>query len=339
MRQQRLAGKTPTGAALNGDILRKLIASGHVLWLGDDRGSSQREPAHQRIPRIVGRIAEIELDPPDKVDFLHAVLCQVGMPRRKVEGRSFTRTSGAVSIKIDAGELWDGRAWRAQPLPYGTRPRLVMVHISSQAVRKQSREIEIGHSIRGFLEELGIGTSGGRTGPFAALKNQMMALAACRMAIGMTAGARIATIDAKPIEKFEAWMHPTGAQRTIWPGTLVLSQRFYETLIAQAVPLDNRALSVLKHSALALDTYTWLAHRLCRINRAAGVKVSWANLQDQFGQEYADRKDFKKEFSRAMRLALVVYPAARVSDEAGGIRLYSSPPPVPKTQILTPPRD
>jgi Plasmid encoded RepA protein len=222
-------------------------------------------------------------------------MCQVGMPRRKVDGRSFTRTSGAVSLKIDAGELWDGRAWQPQPLPYGTRPRLVMVHISSEAVRTQSRDIEVGHSIRGFLEELGIGTSGGRTGPFTAFKKQMMALAACRLSIGMSAGARVATVDAKPIEKFEAWMHPTGAQRTLWPGTLVLSERFYETLVAHAVPLDKRALAVLKHSALALDTYSWLAHRLCRINRADGVKVSWsqgaAHLEVQAGRALHPKRE------------------------------------------------
>src|SRR5437660_596931 len=82
------------------------------------------------------------------------------------------------------------------------------------------------------------------------------------------------TVDAKPIEQFDAWLHPTGSQRTLWPGTLTLSGRFFETLLEHAVPLDKRALSALQHSALALDAYTWLAHRLCRINRPEGVKVS-----------------------------------------------------------------
>ena len=90
-----------------------------------------------------------------------------------------------------------GREWRPQPLPYGTKPRLVVVHISSEAVRTRSREVEVGHSIRGFLETLGVGTSGGRTGPFAMFKTQMLALAACRMTIGMSAGGRVRTVDAK----------------------------------------------------------------------------------------------------------------------------------------------
>lgn len=100
----------------------------------------------------------------------------------------------------------------------------------------------------------------------------------------------------------------------------------------------HRAAPAEQHSALALDTYSWLAHRLCRINRADGVKLSWANLLEQFGQEYAVRKDFKKKFAAALRMALIVYPAASVDDESGGIRLRPSPPPVPKAQVLIPPR-
>jgi Plasmid encoded RepA protein len=284
--------------------------------------------------RMVSAAAEIMAEAPDKADFLHTVLCQVGMPRKRTEGRTFTRTNGGIALEIEAGKLWDGRYWREQPLPYGTKPRLVMVHISSEAVRTRTREVEVGHSIRGFLETLGIGTSGGKTGPFSAFKTQMAALAACRMTMGLSAGGRVRTVDAKPIEQFDAWLHPTGAQRTLWPGTMTLSSRFFETLLEHAVPLDKRALAALQHSALALDAYTWLAHRLCRIERPEGVKVSWQNLRDQFGDEYANQRDFKHELRRALSAALAVYPSARVEDEPGGIRLLPSPPPVPRTQVL-----
>ena len=128
--------------------------------------------------RLVENGAEILQGPPGKADFLHTVLCQVGMPRSRFHGQSFTRTNGGISLKIEAGELWDGREWRPQPLPYGTKPRLVVVHISSEAVRTRSREVGVGHSIRMF-------------------KTQMLALAACRMTIGMSAGGRVRTVDAK----------------------------------------------------------------------------------------------------------------------------------------------
>ena len=64
------------------------------------------------------------------------------------------------------------------------------------------------------------------------------------------------------------------------------------------------------------------------------VPLWWKKLSEQFGQEYASEKDFKKEFRKALAAALKVYPDARVDDVTGGIRLYPSPPPVKKTNVV-----
>jgi hypothetical protein len=127
-----------------------------------------------------------------------------------------------------------------------------------------------------------------------------------------------------------------GSQRTLWPGSLELSPDFYETLTLHAVPLDYRAISALKHSALALDIYTWLAHRLCRIEKAGGIKISWENLRDQCGQEYHTAKDFKREFKDVLTQVCTVYPDARIEGEIGGLILRPSPPPISKTMIAMP---
>jgi len=93
------------------------------------------------------------------------------------------------------------------------------------------------------------------------------------------------------------------------------------------------ALSARRHSSLALDIYTGLAHRLCRVRTVGGIKLSWENLREQFGQEYNTSKDFKKEFRHALRQVLVVYPDAKLGDAAGGLILYPSRPPLSKTSL------
>ena len=100
-----------------------------------------------------------------------------------------------------------------------------------------------------------------------------------------------------------------------------------------AVPLDARALSALQNSALALDVYCWLAHRLHRVKRLAGERLSWKNLREQFGQEYADPKNFKREMEKALRTVRAVYQEARIEQVEGGVVLMPSPPPVPKTLV------
>ena len=277
--------------------------------------------------RLLTAADEIAAAPPERADFLHSVLCQVGLPRRKVDEPRFERTSGSASLLIEAGRLWDGRRWLPQPLPYGTRPRLALVHVCAEAVRAKSPTVEVGHSVREFLLRLGINT-GGRE--YARFQTQMRALAACQMTLGIG----LETIAARPIERFVAWANPSGHQRSLWPGIIELSPRFFTSLAEHAVPLDPRALARLSHSALALDAYAWLAHRLHRVNRPSGSRLSWGNLREQFGQEYRDPKDFKREMLKAMRAVAEVYPEARIEQVTGGLILMPSPPPVPRTMVV-----
>src|SRR5271166_2241063 len=74
----------------------------------------------------------------DDPQFLHALLCQLGLPRSRIEERVFERKSGNASLLMEAGHWFTGTKWEPQPLPYGTRPRLVLINICSEAVRTRS---------------------------------------------------------------------------------------------------------------------------------------------------------------------------------------------------------
>lgn len=264
-------------------------------------------------------------------EFMHAVLCQVGLPRSEVKSREFTRTTGGASMLIEAGKWFDGFRYHEMPLPYGTRPRLVLFHVCSEAIRRKSAEVEVERSASAFLDRLGI-AKGGES--MAAFKRQMLALAACRMQIGYRTETKVVNVKCDPISRFDAWMQHDNGQLGLWPGSITLSSDFYETLREHAVPLDPRAIAALQNSALALDTYTWLAHRLCRVKQNKGLTLYWKNLKDQFGQEYRSDKDFKREFSGALRKAHAVYPDAKMEFVRGGLRLFPSPPPVKRRQVV-----
>ena len=90
-------------------------------------------------------------------------------------------------------------------------------------------------------------------------------------------------------------------QRVLWPATLKLSLDYFETLTRFAVPLDERAIAALAHSAMALDVYCWLAQRLHRIPEGRPQFVPWAALFDQFGQGYSAIRFFRRDFLRLLR--------------------------------------
>jgi len=266
-------------------------------------------------------------------DYLPAFFCHVGLPRSNFDGLSFERQSGTVSLQIDAGKTFDGQGWRQQPIPYGTIPRLALIHITSEAVRTQSPIVDVGDSVYAFLEALGVGNN--QAARHRARK-QMTALGACHMRLGRVLdrdGKRFAqTVDAKPFKQFEAWINDTGSQQALWPTSLTLSDPFFDAIVNSAVPLRHDALAQLSGSALALDIYSWLAHRLCRVKRG-GVVISWAALAEQFGQEYQDRKNVKRRFAMQLRNVLKAYPEARVEIIHGGIRLETSATPIPRATV------
>lgn len=277
--------------------------------------------------KLLEAAAAIATNPPTGEDmaFTHAVLCQVGLPRARVEGREFMRQSGAAWVNVQAGYLDEGNGPVLQPIPYGVMPRLGLAWVSTFAVRNKEREIPIGDSAADFLRLMGMESDGRR---YATLRQQMHALAACRLQLGFKGR----TYNGQPVQQFDAWLsNKQTQQRALWPGVMVLSEGYYQSLLDSAVPLDNRALMALKGSALALDVYAWLAHRLHRIE-GRGVQLHWKSLREQFAQEYTGKdpdKDFKKKFLPALRKVLEVYPQAKVKQITGGLLLIGSPPPIP----------
>ena len=282
--------------------------------------------------RVINAAGDIATTRPELVAFQHAILCQVGLPRARVAERTFERTSGSASILVEAGKLWDARSgsWLEELLPYGSKPRLALVHIISEAVRTRSRNVDVGRSLYDLMKTLGIDTNGRS---YSSFRRQLSALSACRITLGFGAD----TIDSKPIERFRAWTDEgceVGGRLS--PGAVVLSTTFYESLIEHAVPLDPRAIVALQKSPLALDLYTWLSHRLHRVTRITGERVSWQALQHQFGQEYDRERDFRRRMLESLRDVRAVYPTARVDEVEGALVLLPSPPPVKRTFVALP---
>lgn len=308
-----------------GDVPRKAVTPADSVSNLRLHKPKNRALTHQEL-KLLEASHSIATEPPSEADktFNHAVFCQVGLPRAEVEGREFMRKSGEAWINVQAGVLDEGRGPVQQSLPYGPLPRLALAHVSTYAVLNKTREVPIGDSAAQFLKLMGIDDGGAR---YFNLRRQMHALAACRMQIGY----RGRTFNGQAVEQFDAWAPAkSDQQRSLWPGLMVLSERFYQSLMEVPVPLDKRALHALKGSALALDVYAWLAHRLHRI-RSGRVILHWKPLREQFAQEYVGEhadKDFKKKFLLALGHVLAAYPQARVKQVKGGLLLLPSPPPI-----------
>jgi len=264
--------------------------------------------------------------------YFHSIMCQVGLPRSKVDGTTFERRCGGAVLLVKAGELWDGERFVSQPIPYGSMPRLILSYMNTIALRDRTQEIKVGNSASHFMKILGKKVTGGKTGTIQNFKTQIQALSACNMTLGFNVDGMAHTFNGQPIKDFEALFADNAeGNKLLWPEKIVFSDDYFNSLIDRAVPLDVRAFSSLNGSALAMDIYCWLAQRLHRIN-GRPVLLHWSNLRAQFGQEYTGKdpaNDFKKSFLKSLNQVLAVYPLARVRRVNGGLLLMASQPPIP----------
>ena len=271
----------------------------------------------------------IATDRPDKVDFLHTVQCQCGIPYvNPGEGvREWERKQGFTTLRMEAGSAYDPDTGKFVQLglPYGEKPRLVLIHLATEAIRNGTPVVDVEDSMTAFARTLGIPVNGPH---LRHLKDQLSRLAAATVRMGMVEGGRSVQVNTQIVSAFDLWYPTEPGQRVLWPSTVRLSAEYFASLERHAVPLDRRAVGALSGSALALDVYTWLAQRLHRIQPGQPQFISGTGVYDQFGQGYARLRDFRRRFLATLQQVAAVYPQARLSADDRGLTLEHSPPPI-----------
>jgi hypothetical protein len=290
--------------------------------------------------RMIESSEDIRETGPEEIAYQHSVLCQTSLPYRSTPLRRWEAQNGNVMLLVQAGEAFDPtkKQWVELPLPFGPKARLILMYLNSQAIRTQSPVIDVEDSMTAFLREL----QGGRDpngDEIQKFKQQLAALARAKISMANAAGIDTAHASSAahgdlPIVKFiELWFPKNPNQRVLWPGTLELTKDYFDDLSKHAVPLDQRAIASLSHSAMALDIYAWLTQRLWRVRADRPYKVTWVNLHQQFGYGYKQIRQFRSAFLKTLKDVQTQYPDARLEADGSGLWLKNSPPPVRKKLI------
>ena len=268
--------------------------------------------------------------PAQHIAYQHTVLCQTCLPYRDPghDVRLWEREQGRVSLLLEAGRAKDPvtGSWIELGLPFGPKPRLILAHLNCEALRTGSPEIEVEDSLTAFVRRIGLS---GHGRDVRTVKEQLTRLVAAQIRMAVAYGAEHARqVQAHVVSGFDLWFPKDEHQRVLWPTRVRLSLDYFESLTRHAVPLDERALAALAHSAMALDVYAWLAQRLHRVEPGKPQLVGWKALRDQFGWHYERVRDFRRVFRQTLDLVLAQYRGARIELDGQGITLRHSPPPV-----------
>lgn len=309
----------PTPLVRDADLLRRMDEARGTFVFDVVARSCEREQAERdriaALPRDARRRAAtramLEQGAASREDLRHIhsvlALCSLPYTRQPIEKREWQRDVGRMSLIIEAGKLQSPSGeWILQPLPFGSRARLLLLHLCSEAVRQKSAEIEIEDSLTGFIRAMGFPVTGGKNGTLQSFKAQVNALAACHMRIGMSDGTHAKTVNTQPFSSIDVWFPSTPDQRMLWPSTITFSQDFFATLTKHALPVNIHAVRDFAGSPRKLDMLFWLGYRLNHLSQP--LRISWAALQEQWGQGYSRASNFKRDFAQEISEIKEVFP-------------------------------
>ncbi|KDE18967.1 pirin (plasmid) [Acetobacter aceti 1023] len=270
---------------------------------------------------------EVMSDEDQAIGIAHAGFAMAALPHKKISESIWRREGGSIQLLVESGLDKENKA---VGVPFGAMARLILLYLQTQAVRTRSREVELGSSMNAWLKAMGVSV-GGKT--YIAVRDQANRISRCRLTFTrINAGAEIITNGAFVRDAIMPIESENGNQLSFWKEAVRLDEGFYESLIEHPLPLREIAIRQISNKSKAIDIYIWLAYRLHVLNDP--LTLSWNTLKNQFSPEYKELRYFKKDIVTPLKIALSVYPEAKVQmDDKYGIILYPSPPPIPEKRI------
>lgn len=294
------------------DIHRRLTEHGKQGALALTSSEQER--------RVLDAAVSFMADERDGIGFLFSGWCQTALPHsRLADDQVWLLKTDYVSLMVEPGNIEVGGHAVKVGVPFGSRARLILLYLQSEAIRTQSREINLGRSLRVWLGKLGV-PIGGKS--IKDVRDQCLRLSRCRMSFQIQQNDKTGFVNQNLVDTAMFSNDADGALLE----TVHLSERFFSELQKHPVPLQEAAIRALSNNSMALDIYCWLTYRLRSIKES--TVITWAGLMPQFGVAYKDKKDFRRRFVENLHLALAVYPEAQVEVVRGGLKLLRSAPAV-----------
>lgn len=260
--------------------------------------------------------------------YLQMLFTQLALPYREPRGMPiWTRQNGRHTLTIQPGALMDRNGNLTVAYPYGSKARMFLIWLTTEVKRHNTRELNLGPSLNAFMESMGLKHTGGHQRR--AVEDQLRRLFGATITVQTHSHKSDGTWTSEGAtmtiaKTWQLWYSEDDqAGSTPLAGSrVVLSESFYESIMQSAVPLARDVLRELQSHPMRLDIYVWLVHRLYKLPRE--THISWAQLEQQFGGNYARRRAFVAAFTENLHVVRMYYPEARISTTKQGVILRPS---------------
>ena len=269
------------------------------------------------------------------VGFYHAIMMQCFLPQKALPNgrREWQVRHGRASMLVESGRVVipdKTHEFRHCDVPAGTKPRLILPYIMGYAVSRKTREIDMGKSLRRFMNNIGMPVTG-RNGKI--LAREVENVAAANFYLGTWSEEGGTTRFARVAKELSFWVERNNEQLSIWRPEMVLSAEFYDAIQHHRVPVDMSHLLQLSKSPRRMDLYCWLSYRLPRISSNNPTPIALRHLQPIFAPDIVDPYLFKQRLKDDLKAIFNVYDGFNVQLRKDALWLVNSSPPVPEKLV------
>lgn len=318
------------------DLHRVIAEEG--LDVARERAVTKEERASVQAARAILAIPKTE------EDRIFGSIIVTSLPHKSID-RSATpwhwlHESRNTLVELNSGLDADGTP---VGIPFGSKARLILLYLQSEAVRHHSPVIDLGPSMYSWLRAMSNQPVGGMT--YRMIAEQSRRIAACRLQFNWKASdapqQEGAFVDRRASNASRSSLLsqtgeepgsrvPKDGSSNDWtfPERVVLDDVFYRSMeVGSLIPVRRSAIRQISNNSVAIDLYILLSQRLPSLKEVDFVP--WASFGARFGSNYQRFRQMKPRYVDALRLALAVYPEARVELTAEGLMFYPSPSPLP----------
>ena len=294
-----------------------------VERVGDLKNGLVSAPADEVQNALFGR----------EIGYHHGVMMQCFMAQKRLEDgqTTFQSNHGRSSLVVRAGLLADVKEpnrFIQCSIPFGAKARIIVPYIVGYAVIRKTPVIDMGRSLRRFMETVRMPISG-QNGKM--LTQQVNNIAAADFMLGDWSEGRVTTKFRRVANEISFWMERKPDQLTFWNPEMVLSDEFFEAIQTRRVPVDMEHLTKLAGSPRRMDLYCWLSYRLPQVREGKGTSVPLKYLQPIFAPDMdpeSSARLFKQRLKADLKAISQVYTGFNVSVQGDLLRLFNSPPPI-----------
>src|ERR1700749_4845137 len=113
--------------------------------------------------RAVEAAASYMADEDGGIGFLYSGWCQAALPHKRLPDHEGGQIEGErVGLIVEPGMRMGADGGKPIPVgvPFGSRARLILLYLQSEALRTGSREVRLGRSLRDWFGRMGIVPAG-----------------------------------------------------------------------------------------------------------------------------------------------------------------------------------